>query len=98
MKELRIGSNVAINNEPNFPIITCVRNLTPSLSLESSVEVQHYQQKRAPNKSRYRRGFHLINKFQHVKVSDIILYDFQFNPKNKTLRKTTLSELLKDEW
>lgn len=74
-----------------------MRNLTPSLSLESSVEVQLYQQERTPTKSKYRRGFHLINKFQHAKVSDIILYDFQFNPKNKTLKKATLSELLKNE-
>lgn len=96
MKELRIGSNVAINNEPNFPIIACVKSLPSSLSLESSVEVQLYQQERAPNKSKWRRGFHLINTFQHVIVSDIILFDFELNSKNKTLKKATLSELLKD--
>ena len=76
VKELRIGSNVVINNEPNFPIIACVRSLPPSLLLESSVEVQLYQQERAPNKSNGEElGFHFINTFQHAILSDIILYD-----------------------
>ena len=42
-----------------------------------------YQQERTPNRIKWKRGFHLINTFQHV-----ILY--------KTLKKATLSELLKD--
>ena len=96
MKELKIGSNVAISSDESFPIIACVVSLPPSLSLKSNIEVQLYQQERAPTKTKSRRGFYLINTFTQVIVSDIILYDFELNPKNKTLKKATLNELLKD--
>ena len=82
LKELKVSSNVAVSNGKQFPIIACVTSIPSTLLENSTVQAQLYRQERATNKSKRRRGFHLIQTFKQVLVSDIILYDFEFNPKN----------------
>ena len=92
---MKVGSNVAISNGQQFPIIACVTSVPSTLLEQSTIKVQLYRQERTTNKSKWRRGFHLIQTFTDVLVSDIVLYDFEFNAKNKTLKKATLDELVK---
>ena len=82
LKELKVSSNVAVSNGKQFPIIACVTSMPSTLLENSTVQAQLHRQERATNKSKRRRGFHLIQTFKQVLVSDIILYDFEFNPKN----------------
>ena len=85
LKELKVSSKVAVSKGKQFPIIACVTSIPSTLLENSTVQAQLYRQERTTNKSKRRRGFHLIQTFKQVLVSDIILYDL-----NLTLRTRLL--------
>ena len=86
-KELKTGSNVAVNHPDmvgTIPQIARVENIPSDISMNSVINIQWYDQERAPKKSKWRRGFCLSSRYSTISVSDILLYDFEFNSNKQT--------------
>lgn len=86
-------------NHPDWvgtvPQVAKVIKLPTNLTEESDIEIAWLDQERAPKKPIWKRGFNFPSKFANttVSVNEILLYDFELNPRGKTLRKRTREEL-----
>lgn len=86
-------------NHPDWvgtvPQVAKVIKLPTDLTEESDVEIAWLDQERASKKPIWKRGFNFPSKFANttVNVNEILLYDFELNPRGKTLRKRTREEL-----
>ena len=89
-KKLAVGNLVAVNH-PEWagavPQIAMVNFVPENATLDSEVAISWMEQKKPPHKSISMQGFTPSGIADSIKMSGILLYDCQLNPKGKTLKK-----------
>ena len=98
-KELKSGSIVAVNHPSwvgTIPQIAQVVSVPYEPSLDTQVEIQWFDEERAPHKPRRRRRYMQSTKYgnSYITLRNILLYDIELN-RTGTLKKVTWNELEK---
>ena len=83
-KELKSGSIVAVNHPSwvgTIPQIAQVVSVPSEPSLDTQVEIQWFEEERAPHKPRRRRCYTQSTKYanSYVTLRNILLYDIELN-------------------
>lgn len=86
VKELQAGMKIAFNSTDGLLQIAEVGTIPPNPNINSVINCILFKQERAPHKPKWLRSFSKTEKFNSVRYSDIILYDFELT-KNGALKK-----------
>lgn len=97
-KDLAVGNLVAVNHPQRtgvVPQIAVVESIPEKPTLDSLVTISWYKQNKDGHKPMWLRGFTPSTEMDTIKMSGILLYDFELNKKCKSLKKSTRDELQK---
>lgn len=83
-----MGMMVAITAKSRIPAIAEVTLISPNPTLESMVMVNLFKQESNKHKPKLLRYFFKAEQFAEIKISDIILYNFELT-KMGALQKST---------
>ena len=96
-KDLKLGSLVAVNHPDwvgSVPQIATVARIPNDLEETPEVEITWLEHDRGTKKATWLRSFRRSKRPNAtIHIDNILLYNFELNPKGQTLRKTTREEL-----
>ena len=96
-KDLKLGSLVAVNHPDwvgSVPQIATVTRIPNDLEETPEVEITWLEHDRGTKKATWLCSFRRSKRPNAtIHIDNIILYNFELNPKGQTLRKTTREEL-----
>ena len=96
-KDLKLGSLVAVNHPDwvgSVPQIATVARIPNDLEETPEVEITWLEHDRDTKKATWLRSFRRSKRPNAtIHIDNILLYNFELNPKGQTLRKTTREEL-----
>ena len=96
-KDLKLGSLVAVNHPEwvgSVPQIATVMRIPDDFAETPEVEIAWLEHDRGAKKATWLRSFRKSKRPNTmIHIDNILLYNFELNPKGQTLRKTTREEL-----